>query len=122
MAQKPRCSFGAISDRYVCDDGSSPPWARPWIRRATRSVSDAQTPTAANVGAMPIIRLPTDASPTARVMEAFRPIRSPIQPNRKPPKGRATKPTAKIASVDSTADAGSDLLKSWLAMNGVNVA
>ncbi|MDQ0754987.1 hypothetical protein QFZ61_000974 [Arthrobacter sp. B3I4] len=71
---------------------------------------------------MPIMRLPTDARPTARVMDAFRPIRSPIQPKRNPPKGRATKPTAKMASVDSTADAGSALLKSWLAMNGVKVA
>ena len=55
-------------------------------------------------------------------MEALRPTRSPIQPKRKPPNGRATKPTAKIARVDSTADAGSDLLNSWLAMKGVKVA
>ncbi len=71
---------------------------------------------------MPIIRLPSDASPTASVMEALRPTRSPIQPNRNPPNGRATNPTAKIAKVESTADAGSALLNNWLAMNGVNVA
>ena len=122
MAHRPRFSFGATSERYVCDDGSSPPWARPWISRATRSISDAQTPMAAKDGATPIMRLPSDARPTASVMEVLRPTRSPIQPKRKPPTGRATKPTAKIASVASTAEAGSALLNSWLAMNGVNVA
>ena len=85
-------------------------------------MSDAHAPTAANVGATPIIRLPSEASPTASVMEVLRPTLSPIQPNRNPPNGRATKPTAKIARVDSTAEAGSDLLNSWLAMNGVKVA
>ena len=110
VAQKPRFSLGAISDRYVCDDGSSPPWARPWMRRATSSITEAKAPTAAKVGAMPMSRLPRAARPTAKVMDVLRPIRSPIQPKTKPPNGRATKPTAKIASVERTADVGSALL------------
>src|SRR4029453_879675 len=122
VAQNPRFSLGAISDKYVCDDGNSPPCASPWINRATRSSSDAQKPTASKVGAMPIMRLPSAARPTARVMEDLRPTRSPIQPKTKPPKGRATKPTAKIAKVDSMADVGSAELKSWPAKNGANVA
>ncbi|BAS15811.1 hypothetical protein AHiyo8_41140 [Arthrobacter sp. Hiyo8] len=72
--------------------------------------------------AIPINRLPTAARPTAMVMDVLRPIRSPIQPKTKPPNGRATNPTAKIAKVERTADVGSALLKSALAMKGENVA
>ncbi|BAS10940.1 hypothetical protein AHiyo4_43620 [Arthrobacter sp. Hiyo4] len=69
-----------------------------------------------------MIKLPRAARPTANVMDVLRPIRSPIQPNTKPPNGRATKPTAKIARVARKADVGSALLNSALAMNGENVA
>ncbi len=92
------------------------------MRRATSSRTEAKAPTAWNVGATPISRLPTAASPTANVMEVLRPIRSPIQPNTKPPNGRATNPTAKIASVARTADVGSALLNSAPAMKGEKVA
>jgi hypothetical protein len=40
----------------------------------------------------------------------------------KPPNGRATKPTAKIASVLRIAEVGSVLLKSWAAKYGAKVA
>ena len=45
----------------------------------------------------------------------LRPIRSPKRPNTKAPKGRTTKPAAKVARVESNAAVGLVLGKNWLA-------
>ena len=66
-------------------------------------------------------RLPAAASATVSVIDSFRPFLSAIQPNSKPPKGRAMNPTANTISVFSTSDTGSPLWKNWEAKNGVNV-
>src|SRR4051795_9642960 len=66
-------------------------------------------------------RLPIAASATVSVLDSFRPFRSAIQPNSKPPNGLAKKPTAKTTSVLSTSETASSLWKNWEAKNGVNV-
>ncbi len=69
-----------------------------------------------------MISEPTEASATAKVMAALRPTLSPIRPKNSPPKGRATKPTAKIAMVARNAEVASALEKSWPEMKEANVA
>ena len=62
-------------------------------------------------GIKAIMRLPAPMSSMQITSDAFRPSLSPTTPKISPPSGRARKPPAKTASVDSTADCGSPVLK-----------
>jgi hypothetical protein len=84
--------------------------------------ADAPTPIWPYVGDTPMTMLPTAAVPTDRVIAVRRPLRSPTQPNTNPPKGRARKPTANTASVDSTADTGSPSSKNRPAKKVAKIA
>lgn len=66
--------------------------------------------------------LPAAAAPTVAAMAKRRPRTSESQPKRKPPKGRAAKPTAKTISVDRKADTGSSELRNWVAKKGEKIA
>ena len=55
-------------------------------------------------------------------IENRRPLRSASQPKTKPPIGRMTKPTAKIASVASSASVGVSSAKNWAAKNDAKIA
>ncbi len=52
----------------------------------------------------------------------LRPRLSAMRPNTMPPSGRIRNPTAKTASVDSSAETGLSLLNIAAAMNGANTA
>jgi hypothetical protein len=81
----------------------------------------AATPMVAAVGITAMTRLPVEAIATDQTMADLRPRRSAIQPSRKPPNGRATKPAANTASVLRNAAPGVPE-KNWDAKNAENVA
>src|SRR5680860_1460401 len=66
--------------------------------------------------------LPNAAAPTVADIANLRPRWSASQPNTKPPRGRAAKPTANTINVDKNAETGSCGLKNWVAKNGAKIA
>ena len=68
-------------------------------------------PMAAYVGITPIRKVATPMISMVATRVFFRPIRSPMCPKIRPPTGRATKPTAKVANASSVPTAGSLLGK-----------
>ena len=84
-------------------------------------MAEASQPTWAYVGEMPIAKLAPAITLTDRVMDFLRPSRSPIQPNTKPPAGRATNPTANTARVIRNADTGFFAEKKLAAKNAAKV-
>ena len=79
-------------------------------------------PIVAADGVAPTIRLPAAAVTTDNVMAGCRPVRSASHPKSRPPKGRATNPTAKTASVLSSALLASPPVKNCVAKNAESVA
>jgi hypothetical protein len=70
------------------------------IRNVTSSTG-ASAPTWAAVGNAPIRAVAPPINSMVRARLRLRPIRSPIWPNTKPPIGRMTKPTAKVANASN---------------------
>ena len=103
---RPRRRSGAYSATRVSAPASSAPAPKPWTKRNRISRIGAATPIASAVGRSPIPTVAMPMSTMVRIIAGFRPTRSPRWEMMRPPSGRTTKPTAKVAKASIEADAG----------------
>ncbi len=94
----PRRFGGAASIRKAVAGPTSPPSAKPWIRRKVTTAIGAITPIWANDGVDASPRIATPMRANESSMAGRRPMRSPMAPMAKAPIGRVRKPAPNVPS------------------------
>ena len=85
------------------------------------SSNGATIPMASYVGRMPMVKVAAEVTMITRPSVVRRPMRSPIEPKNRPPRGRMMNPAAKTPNDDRSAACGSPASKKCTAMTVASV-